>query len=226
MSSAEENSDQGDEVYVVEAILNKRIEKGAVEYLIKWKGYDKASDNTWEPEENCQCPELIEQFEKNWAQKEKDKKGSRGKNATKSLEKRKRSSEPNRGSRASSSKREDVKENLGNESFNTSRKNKSKEVVSSDSENEAVHAKNIIANNCDIGQEPFLPEPSPGRVYKIDEGKVVDCILGVKKGTPPIGMVALVRYEDNSLELIPTSVLGEKSSKNLINFYESKLRFY
>lgn len=32
----ENNSEQGDEVYVVEAILKKRIEKGTLEYLIKW----------------------------------------------------------------------------------------------------------------------------------------------------------------------------------------------
>lgn len=42
-------------VYVVEKILKKRTHyrTGAVQYLIKWKGYDREEDNTWEPAENC-----------------------------------------------------------------------------------------------------------------------------------------------------------------------------
>lgn len=38
--------------YVIEKILNLKIEKGERHYLIKWKGYDLPSDNTWEPLSN------------------------------------------------------------------------------------------------------------------------------------------------------------------------------
>ncbi|GIY59849.1 chromobox protein homolog 3 [Caerostris darwini] len=49
--------------YMVEKIVDKRIANGKIEYFLKWHGYAD-SENTWEPVENLECPEMIEDFEK------------------------------------------------------------------------------------------------------------------------------------------------------------------
>ncbi|KAI0979327.1 hypothetical protein GJ496_002551 [Pomphorhynchus laevis] len=66
-SSSDDEHNLSEEEYIVERIAGKRARKGKIEYLLKWKGYSD-SENTWEPEENLECPELIEQFEKDQQQ--------------------------------------------------------------------------------------------------------------------------------------------------------------
>ena len=48
--------------WIVEQIIDKRINKGKVEYLLKWQGFND-DHNTWEPISNLSCIDLIEEYE-------------------------------------------------------------------------------------------------------------------------------------------------------------------
>lgn len=53
----------GERVFAAEAILKRRVRKGSIEYLVKWKGW-ALKHSTWEPEENILDDRLISAFEK------------------------------------------------------------------------------------------------------------------------------------------------------------------
>ncbi|XP_056285080.1 chromobox protein homolog 7-like [Pseudoliparis swirei] len=57
-----ELSAMGEQVFAVESIVKKRVKKGNVEYLLKWKGWPPKY-STWEPEDHILDRRLVQVYE-------------------------------------------------------------------------------------------------------------------------------------------------------------------
>jgi len=58
-----DSESEEEETFEVEKILDMKEDDGVTKYLVKWVGYDKEKDNTWEPLENLDCEDKIKLFE-------------------------------------------------------------------------------------------------------------------------------------------------------------------
>ncbi|WKY02235.1 hypothetical protein Q1695_015896 [Nippostrongylus brasiliensis] len=215
-TSSEESGSEVGEEYVVEKILGKRTRKGRVEYLIKWRGYDDPDDNTWEPAGQCDCAELIKEFEKQY------RKGSKEKDVVENGKKRKRQAE-------SLSPQRSPKSKVGREGTSDSDASPKSQASRSESpiRKTSPRAQEIEEDIFDDGTSSEAPNP-PKKTKKRKgkfTGRKVCRILGLNTKADELRM--LVVYSDREkikkkdAELVPSRILRHYAPQLVIDYYES-----
>ncbi|KAG4071257.1 hypothetical protein HA402_003961 [Bradysia odoriphaga] len=73
--STKPKKDKSEKEYEVQLIYDEKMVDGVKHYLVRWKGY-KMDDDTWEPENSLNCPDLISKYQE--SKKNKRTSGVRG----------------------------------------------------------------------------------------------------------------------------------------------------
>jgi len=192
-------SDAGEEEYVVEKILDKRIVKGGkVEYYLKWQGFDDVADNTWEPEENLGCPDLIAEFERVLEEKERKKKAE--KDAKNSQQKRR----PGPASATANSERKENK--------------RESSIVDGGGAKKAKTGK-------ESGGAARGGSSKAAEVSGFDRGLLPEKIIGATDSSGEL--MFLMKWKDtDEADLVPSRQANVKCPHIVIAFYEERLTWH
>ncbi|KAH8324569.1 hypothetical protein KR074_011500 [Drosophila pseudoananassae] len=185
-----------EEEYAVEKILDRRVRKGKVEYFLKWKGYAD-TENTWEPESNLDCQDLIQLYE--LSRKDEDK-------TDKSLKK----------DRPSSSAK--TKEPSGRSSTTTVSTNKRK------SEEPCKNKRSKSKRTTETDPDSSDSLVAPGSTG-FDRGLEAEKILGASDNNGRLTFLIQFKGVDQA-EMVPSTVANVKIPQMVIHFYEERLSWY
>lgn len=58
----EDASDEDDDVYEVEKLIDHVMDDGVRYYLVRWMGYNNKRHDTWEKESNLSCPDILNAY--------------------------------------------------------------------------------------------------------------------------------------------------------------------
>ncbi|CDS40706.1 chromobox protein 1 [Echinococcus multilocularis] len=191
-----EDSDIGEGEYQVEKIVKVRIRGGKKEYLLKWKGYAE-EDNSWEPEENLDCPDLIKDFEERML--------------------RERSSVLTPGRPSSSSAKVTPRTKLLTASEPLRKRGR---PVHSDSEEFASEPKRLADESSSVIHK------SPSKIARgFARGLKPDRIIGATDSSGEL--MFLIKWKDsNEADLVPAREAHVKCPQTVIRFYEERLTWH
>lgn len=217
-----EDNDKDEETeYNVEAIRDKRINKetGCIEYLIKWEGYSE-DDNTWEPRDHLECPELLAKFEEETVNKRRSRLSARR-------------GRPKKDRNANSSIHQRAGDALIEQNgFHSSRETTplisddemgSIDVKLTPSTSKRAQEKKISREKTieDKQEEDSVPKTGFNR------GLELDTILGaVTDDNDDLWFMLKWKSETEEVEMVPVQELEEKATKELCVWYRQRLRHF
>lgn len=228
MKETNDNSDAGsavsgsdaeehEEEYSVEKIIDKRVRNNKVEYYLKWKGYND-EDNTWEPEENLDCEELIKEFEDKLKRTEKEKKlkeksdrGSRKRTVSNSTVASGASSEagPSKERRKVSPPKSKIDKSDKADKIDKSDKHDTSDPTTIDDEDDVLSE----------GRE------STGVLMNAHVNKVPEKIIGATDSSGQL--MFLLKWKDiEEADLIPAKEANVMCPQIVIKFYEERLTWH
>uniref|UniRef100_A0A1A9UVF0 Heterochromatin protein 1 n=1 Tax=Glossina austeni TaxID=7395 RepID=A0A1A9UVF0_GLOAU len=196
-AASDNATSEEEEEYAVERICGRRVRKGKIEYFLKWKGYSE-SENTWEPEENLDCQDLIKQYEEERA---KDEATS---TKTEKSEKLKKEKDSGRSSSASNK-----------------RKNETETKAAVTTKKKRTDSANPETDTESVSEASSRQSELTG----FDKGLEAENILGASDSNG--GLYFLIQFKGvDQAEMVPASVANIKIPQMVIKFYEERLSWY
>ncbi|CAL8068772.1 unnamed protein product [Calicophoron daubneyi] len=216
---SEEPSDVAEDEFQVEKILKVRIRGGRKEYFLKWKGYPE-EDNTWEPVENLDCPELIKEFEERRA-REKAVSASPVRSSPSTDAGRARSRPKSSGSTSQSgSPKKSVDEPV------EPPKKKRASTIPSDNGDSAAEGTPEEQVKSVQEEEPKVKTPkSVGKTRGFGRGLKAERIIGATDSSGEL--MFLMKWKDSDeADLVPAREANIKCPQVVIRFYEERLTWH
>jgi len=193
--------EEEEEEYVVEKVLKHKItKKNKVEFFLKWKGFE-AADNTWEPAENLNCPDLINGYLNTLPDKERRKVHAIVGDGGEEPEEEKQTKQTSSPQKATS---ETQSPTVTNGSAHSEEKKKTQKRKTTD----------------DI---PIKKKrKSDKRTTGFDKGLEAEEILGATETNGEVHF--LIKWKGvNDAELVPSKIANVKIPQMVIGFYEARL---
>lgn len=216
------NNQASEEEYEVEKILAKR-EFPTPKYLVKWIGYD-IKESTWEPLEHLlNAMDLVDEFEKNEAISKLEKKKQKEDYLINQKSKRKNIFDENDDNSNYSDNKKSFPQNYYKESRDNRFDNKSKQRLKTQnipyrpnySRYNQNNEQSLLKNENILNYYPKNEEIEAIKNVKLIKN-VIHCLVAFKAKSSGI------KIED---AFIPSSILADNIPIELIEFYESKIKF-
>ncbi|CAH8529857.1 Chromobox protein 1 [Schistosoma haematobium] len=214
-NSRESEESAGEDEFQVEKILKVRIRNGRKEYFLKWKGYSE-EDNTWEPEENLDCPDLIKEFEERRARERTSLTSpARTSSADSKLKNR------TKGSSLSSDSAKDISEEVPE----PAKKKRTSSIPASVEESASE-----VPNVPDEPKEPTNEDQkkvvkATGKTRGFARGLKAERIIGATDSSGEL--MFLMKWKDSDeADLVPAREANIKCPQIVIRFYEERLTWH